>query len=88
MEWNHCMTILLLDLYFKIKSWIYRGILGVLVKNSLNLIPFISISSNFGGMKIWDFKENEKIEWVFSSTHSIHSHLNSQIREWIFYSLH
>ena len=29
------MTILLLDPYFKIKSWIYRGIFGVLVKNSL-----------------------------------------------------
>ena len=28
------MTILLLNLYFKIKSWIYRGILRVLVKNS------------------------------------------------------
>ena len=34
------MTILLLDPYFKIKGWIYRGILGVLVKNSLNLILF------------------------------------------------
>ena len=33
MEWNHFITILLLDPYFKIKSWIYRGILGVLVKN-------------------------------------------------------
>ena len=33
-EWNHFITILLLDPYFKIKSWIYRGILGVLVKNS------------------------------------------------------
>ena len=27
------MTILLLDSYFKIKGWIYKGILGVLVKN-------------------------------------------------------
>ena len=33
-EWNYFITILLLDPYFKIKSWIYRGILGVLVKNS------------------------------------------------------
>ena len=53
MELNHFMTILLLDSYFKIKSWIYRGILGVLVKNSLNLIPFPPI---LGGMKIWGFK--------------------------------
>ena len=30
---NHFITILLLDPYFKIKGWIYRGILGVLVKN-------------------------------------------------------
>ena len=43
------MTILLLDPYFKIKGWIYRGILGVLVKNSLNLISFPPISLNFGG---------------------------------------
>ena len=40
MEWNHFITILLLDPYFKIKGWIYRGILEVLVKKSLNLIPF------------------------------------------------
>ena len=31
---------LLLDPYFKIKGWIYRGIFGVLVKYSLNLISF------------------------------------------------
>ena len=49
MEWNHFMTILLLDPYFKIKGWIYRGILEVLVKKSLNLILFPPISPNFGG---------------------------------------
>ena len=49
MECNHFMTILLLDLYFKINGWIYRGILGVLVKNSLNKISFFPIPSNFGG---------------------------------------
>ena len=49
MELNHFMTILLLDHYFKIKGWIYRGILGVLVKKSLNLIPFPPIPLNFGG---------------------------------------
>ena len=43
------MTILLLDHYFKIKDWIYRGILGVLVKNSLNLISFPHNPPNFGG---------------------------------------
>ena len=45
MEWNHFMTILLLDYYFKIKDWIYRGILGVLVKKLSNLISF---PPNFG----------------------------------------
>ena len=48
-EMIHFMTILLLDPYFKIKSWIYRGILRVLVKKSLNLISFIPISLNFKG---------------------------------------
>ena len=61
-KWNHFMIILLLNHYFKIKSWIYRGILGVLVKNSFNLISFPLIPSNFGGMKIWDFKEIKKNE--------------------------
>ena len=53
------MTILLLDLYFKIKGWIYKDILWVLVKNSLNLILFLPIlggMKNLRGMKIWDFK--------------------------------
>ena len=36
MEWNHFMTILLLDPYFKINGSIDRDILGVLVKKSLN----------------------------------------------------
>ena len=43
------MTILLLNPYFKINGWIYRDILGVLIKNSLNLIPFLSIPPNFRG---------------------------------------
>ena len=29
-------------------GWIYKGILGVLVKNSLNLILFSPIPPNFG----------------------------------------
>ena len=57
MKWNHFMTILLLYPYFKINSWIYRGILGVLVKKSLNLILFPPIPPNFERIKIWDFKE-------------------------------
>ena len=56
MEWNHFMTILLLDPYFKINGWIYRGILEVSVKKSLNLILFPSIPPNFEGMKIWGLK--------------------------------
>ena len=47
MEWNHFMTILLLDPYFKINGWIYRSILEILVKNSLNLISFSPITPNF-----------------------------------------
>ena len=43
------MIILLLDHYFKIKGWTYKGILGVLVKNLLNLISFSPISPNFEG---------------------------------------
>ena len=46
-KWNYIMTILQLNPYFKINSWIYRGILGVLVKNSLNLISFSPIPPNF-----------------------------------------
>ena len=62
MEWNHFMTILLLDPYFKIKDQIYRSILGVLVKNSLNLISFPHFSPNFRGIKIWDFKRLKRNE--------------------------
>ena len=60
MKLNYFIIILLLDPYFKINGWIYRGILGVLVKKSLNLISFPHISLNFRGMKIWDFKGIEK----------------------------
>ena len=56
------MTILLLGPYFKINGWIYRGILGVLVKNSLNQISFVPIPANFKGMKIWIFKRIERNE--------------------------
>ena len=40
---------LLLDPYFKINGWKYRGTLGVLVKKSLNLIPLPLIPPNFEG---------------------------------------
>ena len=49
MKWNYFMTILLLDHYFKIKGWIYMDILGVLGKNSLNLILSPPISLKFQG---------------------------------------
>ena len=62
MKWNYFMTILLLDPYFKIKCWIYRGILGVLVKNSLNLIQFSPNLPISEEMKIWGFKGIEKSE--------------------------
>ena len=55
MECNYFMTILLLDPYFKIKNWIYRGILRVLVKKSLNLISFPPIPPNFEGNENLNF---------------------------------
>ena len=60
MEWNHFMTILLLDPYFKINYWIYRSILGVLVKKSLNLISFPPIPPNFGGNENLKFEVNRE----------------------------
>ena len=41
------MIILLLISYLKMNGWIYRGILGVLVKKLLNLILFPQILPNF-----------------------------------------
>ena len=55
MKLNHFMTILLLYPYFKINGWIYRGILGVLLTNSLNLISFPPIPPNF--------KKNENLRF-------------------------
>ena len=46
---NHFMIILVIGPYFKIMDRIYRGILGVFVKYSLNIIL---IPPNFGRMKI------------------------------------
>ena len=67
MEWNHFMTILQLDPYFKINGWIYRGILGVLVKKSLNLISFPPMPPNLGGNENLRFQENRE-EWMFPPT--------------------
>ena len=55
--------IIIIISYFKMNGWIYMSILGVLIKNLVNLILFPPILPNFGGMKIWDFfkeiKSNE-----------------------------
>ena len=60
------MTILILDPYFKIKGWIYKGILGVLVKKSLNLISFPSIPSNLGKNEIeWKQMKRIILEYFF-----------------------
>ena len=68
------MTILQLDPYFEINDWIYRDILGALVKNLLNLISFLSIPPNFRRNKNLRFLENRK-EWVFPPTYSVLSYL-------------
>ena len=43
MECNYFMTILLLDPYFKIKNWIYRGILRVLKERMENPFPYLGV---------------------------------------------
>jgi len=59
------MTILLLNSYFKINGWIYKGILGVLVKNSLNLISIPLILLNFRRNEKLRFKGIERNECSF-----------------------
>ena len=71
-EWNYFMTILLLDSYFKIKGWIYRSILGFLVKKNIkfNFIP--SHSSQF--LREWKFevlREYRGIGVLFYPFHSL-----------------
>ena len=62
-ECNNFMTILLSNSYLKIKGWIYMGVLGVLVKNSLNLISFLPIPPNFkSGGGEWKFEILRDIE--------------------------
>ena len=65
MKWNHFMIILLLDLYFKINGWIYRGILEVLVKNLLNLISFLLIP--------WKFEILREKRGMIVSSYPFHS---------------
>ena len=67
MEWNHFMTILLLDPYFKINGWIYKGIMRVLVKKIIKSNFILSHSFQFGGIKIWDFKKIERNEYSLLS---------------------
>ena len=71
MEWNHFIIILLLDQYFKIKSSIYGGILGVLIKKSLNLILFPPIPHNFGGMKFEVLREQRGMSVPSYPFHSL-----------------
>ena len=52
--------------HFEIKGWIYRGILEVLVKKSLNLISFPPIPPNFRGnenLRFWGFAWEFIREW-------------------------
>ena len=72
-EWNHFMIILLLDPYFKINDWLYKSILEVSVKISLNLILSPLITPNFGVNKNWALEGIERNE---CSIHFIISHLN------------
>ena len=50
-EWNHFMTILQLDPYFKTNVQIYMSILGFLVKKLLILILFSPFPPNFSENK-------------------------------------
>ena len=72
MDYNHFMTILLLDPYFKIKGWIYRGISGVLVKKKIiksNSIPYHS--SQFQGK--WKFEILKEWRGISVLSYSFHS---------------
>ena len=54
-ETNYFISTLLLYIYFKINSWMYIGILGVLVKFSINLILFSLIPLNYEACEIFKF---------------------------------
>ena len=78
------MTILLLEPYFKINGWIYRGILKVLVKKSLNLISFPPILHNFEKWKFEILKNRN--EWIFLPIYFIPFYLNTQTKKRVFHS--
>ena len=85
MKWNHFMTILVLDSYFKIKNWIYRGILGVLVKKIIkyNFIP--SHSSQFQGKWKFEFwKEERGMSVPPYSFHSLSFKLQNKVMSFLF----
>ena len=83
-EWNHVTTILLLDSYFKIYDWIYKGILRVLVKkiiksgsNSFSPISFPPIELLNNGMN-FPFPllklSNNEIKEYYKIINFIHLH--------------
>ena len=67
MEWNYFITILLLDPYFKINCWIYRDILGVIVKKFIKFNFIASYFFQFLRTKIWDFKRIKKSKSMFGN---------------------
>ena len=82
MEWNHFMTILLLDPYFKIKSWIYMSILGILEeKKSIksNFIPFHF--SQFQGE--WKFEILREYRGIGVLSYPFHSLLLKLPNKWM-----
>ena len=66
MKWNHFITIILLNPYFKINGWIYRGILGVLVKVIYNFLWIIKKNIKFENYS-FSFKQTFS-NLIFSDT--------------------
>ena len=56
------IVILLLDPYFKINDWIYRGIFGILVKKVIKS-NFIS-SNSFQFQGEWKFEVLKEYKWM------------------------
>ena len=65
------MTILLLDPYFKISYWIYRGIFGILVKKVIKS-NFIS-SDSFQFQREWKFEVLKEQKGMSVPSYSFHS---------------
>ena len=85
-EPNYFISTLLLYIYFKINGWMHIGILGVLVKFSINLISFSLIPLNYEASENFKFWGENNGLVSPSSTHSITSYLSSQVSEWSFHS--